>query len=69
MGIKITDYADRLLQDLDTLDWPSATIEMQKIGLVKVKASSSFLKLIKVIKPLRSLPQESILYLEPLIVY
>ena len=28
--LKITDYADRLLQDLDTLDWPSATIEMQK---------------------------------------
>ena len=28
--LKITDYADRLLNDLDTLDWPSATIEMQK---------------------------------------
>ncbi len=28
--LKITDYADRLLNDLSTLDWPSSTVEMQK---------------------------------------
>ncbi len=28
--LKITEYAERLLEDLDTLDWPAATIEMQK---------------------------------------
>ena len=28
--LKITAYAERLLNDLDELDWPAATIEMQK---------------------------------------
>ena len=28
--LKITAYAERLLNDLEGLDWPSATIEMQK---------------------------------------
>ena len=28
--LKITEYADKLLEDLDTLDWPKSTIEMQK---------------------------------------
>ncbi|HET9326523.1 MAG TPA: leucine--tRNA ligase, partial [Candidatus Eisenbacteria bacterium] len=28
--LKITAYADRLLKDLDTLDWPSSTVEMQR---------------------------------------
>ncbi len=28
--LKITAYADRLLEDLNTLDWPISTIEMQK---------------------------------------
>lgn len=28
--LKITEYADKLLEDLDTLDWPASTIEMQK---------------------------------------
>jgi len=28
--LKITAYADRLLEDLDGLDWPASTIEMQK---------------------------------------
>ncbi|MCD8204697.1 MAG: leucine--tRNA ligase [Coprobacillus sp.] len=28
--LKITDYADRLLDDLELLDWPSSTVEMQK---------------------------------------
>lgn len=28
--LKITDYADRLLEDLDTLDWPESLKEMQR---------------------------------------
>lgn len=28
--LKITEYADRLLEDLDLVDWPSSTKEMQK---------------------------------------
>ncbi len=28
--LRITAYADRLLQELDTLDWPQSTIEMQR---------------------------------------
>ena len=28
--IKITEYAQRLLDDLDTLDWPRSTMDMQK---------------------------------------
>ena len=28
--LKITKYADKLLEDLDTLDWPNSTLEMQK---------------------------------------
>ena len=30
MGIKITEYADRLLEDLDELDWPESIKDMQK---------------------------------------
>ena len=29
MGIKITEYADRLLEDLDELDWPESIKDMQ----------------------------------------
>ncbi len=28
--LKITKYADRLLEDLNTLDWPASTVEMQR---------------------------------------
>lgn len=28
--LKITDYADKLLEDIDSLDWPKSTLEMQK---------------------------------------
>ena len=30
MGIKITEYADRLLEDLDELDWPESIKDMQR---------------------------------------
>ena len=32
--LKITEYAERLLDDLKLLDWPSSTIEMQKNWIV-----------------------------------
>lgn len=28
--LKITEYADRLLEDLDTLDWPESIKDMQR---------------------------------------
>ena len=30
MGTKITEYADRLLEDLDDLDWPESIKDMQR---------------------------------------
>jgi leucyl-tRNA synthetase len=33
--LKITDYADRLLSDLDGLDWPAATIKRQEAWIGK----------------------------------
>ena len=34
--LKITDYADRLLEDLDLLDWPQKVKKCKRIGLEKV---------------------------------
>lgn len=33
--LKITEYAERLLEDLDDLDWPEATKQMQRNWIVK----------------------------------
>jgi leucyl-tRNA synthetase len=37
--LKITEYADRLLDDLDLVDWPSSTMEMQKHWIGKSKGA------------------------------
>lgn len=37
--LRITEYADRLLKDMDLLDWPSSTIEMQKHWIGKSKGA------------------------------
>jgi len=39
--IRITAYAERLLKDLDLLDWPADIKEMQKIGLASQKVIKS----------------------------
>jgi len=38
VGFEITDYAERLLIDLEELDWPDKIKEMQKPGLAAVRA-------------------------------
>lgn len=46
--LKITEYADKLLQDLDTIDWPERTKEGQKNWIGKsVGAKVNFKALIK----------------------
>jgi leucyl-tRNA synthetase len=43
--LKITDYADRLLNDLDDLDWPEPIKEMQKNWIGKSQGSKIIFKL------------------------
>ena len=38
--LKITDYADRLLEDLDLVDWPASTKEMQKNWIGKSQGAN-----------------------------
>ena len=38
--LKITEYADRLLKDLDNLDWPNPIIEMQKNWIGKSQGAN-----------------------------
>lgn len=43
--LRITEYAERLLADLDTLDWPSSTIEMQKNWIGKSQGANVVFKI------------------------
>ncbi|HOJ87221.1 MAG TPA: class I tRNA ligase family protein, partial [Elusimicrobiales bacterium] len=40
--LKITAYAERLLKDLDQLDWPKSTIEMQKNWIGKSEGAEIY---------------------------
>ena len=44
-NLKITAYADRLNDDLSSLDWPASTIEMQKNWIGKSKGSEIIFKI------------------------
>ena len=41
--LKITAYADRLLEDLDLLDWPEKIVTMQKLDW-KIRGVEKILK-------------------------
>ncbi|MBB5183224.1 leucine--tRNA ligase [Catenisphaera adipataccumulans] len=43
--LRITDYAERLLKDLDLLDWPQSTIEMQKNWIGKSEGANVIFKI------------------------
>ncbi len=44
-SIRITAYADRLLEDLDLIDWPDALKEMQRNWIGKSKGARVFFKI------------------------
>ena len=44
-NLKITAYADRLNDDLDSLDWPQSTIEMQRNWIGKSEGSEIIFKI------------------------
>lgn len=43
--LKITDYAEKLLEGLDTLDWPESTLTMQKNWIGKSQGANVVFKL------------------------
>ncbi len=44
--LKITDYADKLLENIDCLDWPKSTIEMQKNWIGKSVGAEIIFKVV-----------------------
>ena len=64
--LKITKYADRLLADLDKLDWPERLRKCRLTGLVRVMEQKSTLRWMEAIKRLLFIPQDRILFTEQL---
>ena len=62
--LKITEYAERLLADLDDLDWPEATKQMQRNWIGKSIGANVDFKLMEQIKCLLFLQHVVIHYLE-----
>ena len=62
--LKITKYADRLLADLDKLDWPERLRKCRLTGLVRVMEQKSTLRWMEAIKRLLFIPQDRILFTE-----
>ena len=62
--LKITKYADRLLADLDKLDWPEKVKKCRLTGLVRVMEQKSTLRWMEAIKRLLFIPQDRILFTE-----
>ena len=61
--LKITEYAERLLADLDDLDWPEATKQMQRNWMVNLLGQMLISKLMEQIKYLQFLQHVVIHYL------
>ena len=59
--LRITEYAERLLIDLDMLDWPESTKEMQRNWIGRSEGAKVTFK---VKNPAMNLPKEEILLLE-----
>jgi hypothetical protein len=53
--LKITAYADRLMEDLALVDWPSSTLEMQK-NCESAKGSGGLVK--KCVNGIRQQPPD-----------
>ena len=65
--LKITKYADRLLADLDKLDWYWKRLRKCRLtGLVRVMEQKSTLRWMEAIKRLLFIPQDRILFTEQL---
>ena len=67
--LKITDYAESLLDGLDDLDWPENIKELQKNWIGRSEGTLVKFRIDILMKKLMYTPQDLILFLAPLIWY